>query len=492
MGRSSICGIVGRVGVGYRPDVFRRLLLAALAALAVASPAQAFSKQDLTIRMSDGVDIAATLYLPDGARPAGGWPAVMLFHGNGESRTKLNAVGISMNDNAERFLAPFGYAVLTHDLRGHGESGGMYTLNGPRAVQDTRELFDWMRARGDVDDAKIGGFGYSLGGGLMLRAAAEGVPFAALEPAITWSDLPRALLPGNVSKSGAIVGFLNSVSARLDPSLAALKNDLILSRNMPALRSELGSRSTRGRLALSTPTLVMQGRRDFVFGVDEGLTTYAQLRGPKRLYLADFGHPPAAKPAAEIPYALTLGRRWFDRYLRGLPNGIDAEKPVEVAHDPWDGRTTSYAALPPTTIRSAATSFRTPRRLVGGGRLVVPLGKPLTRAAETFGAPAVTVRGTRSGGWSRIVAVLTAGRTVVASGATATRDGSAPVAIRLNSQVTPVPKGARLRLTLSTTSTAQDPGNLLYLEAPPLPQRAGFAVRSVSLALPLLRTRASQ
>ena len=478
--------------VGYRPTVLRRLLLAVLAALAVASPAQAFSKQDLTIRMSDGVDIAATLYLPDGARPAAGWPTVMLFHGNGESRTMLNAVGISMNDNAERFLAPFGYAVLTHDLRGHGASGGMYTLNGPRAVQDTRELFDWLRARGDVDGTKIGGFGYSLGGGLMLRAAAEGVPFAALEPAITWSDLPRSLLPGNVSKSGAVVGFLNSVSARLDPSLAALKDDLILSRNLPALRSELGSRSTRGRLALATPTLVMQGRRDFVFGVDEGLTTYAQLRGPKRLYLADFGHPPAAMPAAEIPYALTLGRRWFDRYLRALPNGIESEKPVELAHDPWDGRTTSYASLPPATTQSAVTNFRTPKRLAGGGRLVVPLGRPFSRAAETFGAPVVTLRGTRSGGWSRVVAVLTAGSTVVASGATATRDGSAPVAIRLNSQVTPLPRGARLRLTVSTTSTAQDPGNLLYLEAPPLPQRARFAVRGVSLALPLLRTPASR
>jgi hypothetical protein len=55
-----------------------------------------------------------------------------------------------------------------------------------------------------------------------------------------------------------------------------------------------------------------------------------------------------------------------------------------------------------------------------------------------------------------------------------------------------VPRGARLRLTVSTTSTAQDRGNLLYLEAPPLPQRARFAVRTVSLALPLLRTRASR
>ena len=474
------------------PSVLRRLFLVALVGLAFAAPAQAFTKQELTIRMSDGVDIAATLYLPDGSRPAAGWPTVMLFHGNGESRTMLNDLGISMNDAAERFLAPYGYAVLTHDLRGHGASGGLYTLNGPRALQDTRELFDWLGARSDVNRARIGGFGYSLGGGLMMRAAVEGVPFAALEPAITWSDLPRSLLPGGVSKSGAIVGFLNSVSTRLDPSLAALKDDLILSRNMSVLRNELGSRSTRGRLALSTPTLVMQGRRDFVFGMDEGLDLYAQLRGPKRLYLADFGHPPASVPAAEIPYALTLGRRWFDRYLRGLPNGIESEKPVELAHEPWDGRTTSYASLPATTTQRAVTSYRTARRLAGGGRLGVPLGRPLARASETFGTPVVTLRGTRSGGWSRVVAVLTAGNTVVASGAAATRDGSAPVAIRLNSQVTTLPRGARLRLTVSTTSTAQDPGNLLYLEAPPLPQRARFAVRSVSLALPLLRTRASR
>lgn len=472
--------------------MLRRLLLVSLAALAVAAPAQAFTKQDLTVRMSDGVDIAATLYLPDGARPAAGWPTVMLFHGNGESRTMLNAVGISMNDSAERFLAPFGYAVLTHDLRGHGQSGGLYTLNSPRAVQDTRELFDWLGARSDVDRARIGGFGYSLGGGLLLRAAVEGVPFAALEPAITWTHLPRSLLPGGVSKSGAIVGFLNSVSTRLDPALAALKDDLILSRNLPALRTELGSRSTSGRLGLRTPTLVMQGRRDFVFGMDEALDIYAQLRGPKRLYLADFGHPPASKPVAEIPYALTLGRKWFDRYLRGLPNGIDSAKPVELAHDPWDARTTSYASLPPTTTLRAVTSFRSAKRLAGGGRLVVPVGPRLARAVETFGAPVVTLRGTRSGGWSRVVAVLTAGRTVVASGAAATRDGSAPVSIRLNSQVTPLPRGARLTLTLATSSTAQDPGNLLYLEAPPLAPSARFGVRSVSLALPLLRTRISR
>ncbi len=31
--------------------------------------------------MDDGVSIAATLYLPDGTAPAGGWPAIVFLHG---------------------------------------------------------------------------------------------------------------------------------------------------------------------------------------------------------------------------------------------------------------------------------------------------------------------------------------------------------------------------------------------------------------------------
>ena len=41
----------------------------------------ALSKQDVSIPMDDGVSIAATLYLPDGAAPAGGWPAIVFLHG---------------------------------------------------------------------------------------------------------------------------------------------------------------------------------------------------------------------------------------------------------------------------------------------------------------------------------------------------------------------------------------------------------------------------
>ena len=51
--------------VGYRPCVLRALVVA-LAALALAGPASAFSKEDGMQTMDDGVPIAFTRYTPDG------------------------------------------------------------------------------------------------------------------------------------------------------------------------------------------------------------------------------------------------------------------------------------------------------------------------------------------------------------------------------------------------------------------------------------------
>ena len=42
--------------------------------------------------MDDGVSIAATLYVPDGAPPAGGWPAIVFLHGLAGNRQQMNAL----------------------------------------------------------------------------------------------------------------------------------------------------------------------------------------------------------------------------------------------------------------------------------------------------------------------------------------------------------------------------------------------------------------
>src|SRR5215207_669223 len=102
-------------------------LAAALFVLMLALPATAaaFGKTDQPIQMGDGVKLATTYYVPDGAPPAGGWPAVMLLHGLGGSRNGGTPFGMSLNSLAETELAPQGYAALTFDARGHGQSEGL-------------------------------------------------------------------------------------------------------------------------------------------------------------------------------------------------------------------------------------------------------------------------------------------------------------------------------------------------------------------------------
>lgn len=474
----------------------RRVLgvVAATFLLAAAAPsaALAVAKQDLTIRMSDGVDLAATLFTPDDTTSQS-LPAVILLHGLGEHRNKLNAVGITTNDVAEQYLASQGYIALTFDQRGQGASGGLHGLASPRDVSDLRELFQWLDAQPRVDGARIGAYAYSGGGGTLWRATAEGLPFAAIANAITWTDLYRAIVPQNLAKSGAALGYLNA-PVRYAPELLAYKDDLYFSRNLPTIKTIFDSLSVKSSLAgIRVPTLLMQGRRDFLFDLDHALSAYRQLAGPKRLYLADFGHSPSSLPPAEIPHAMNLGRRWFDRWLKGIPNGVDTEPPVEVARDPWSGSTASFRTLPAT--RSLTFRFRNRTNVVGDDKVVRTAR--VARLTETFGAGRVRVAASGTSTWSHLVAVLAAkspdGRTVVVSeGGVPTRLTSRPrtFTIRLLSTATTIPARSRLELTLAGTSTAQSPSNLLYLV--PVPDRARLSVRRVDLTVPVLRTPVSR
>jgi predicted acyl esterase len=467
----------------------RLIVLIAALSLALPATASAFSKQEKSLQMSDGARLAATYYLPDGQPPAGGWPAVMLLHGLGETRNDTtNAVGMSINEIAETYLAPQGYAALTFDARGHGESGGLVGIDGPREIQDVRELFDWLAAQNGIAAQHIGAFGYSYGGGALWRAAAEGVPFAAIVPATTWTDLYSALAPQDFAHSGVVLGFWQSIANRASPELQPIVNDLLAGQNRPAVRAFADARSSRALLGnIHAPTFLMQGRRDFAFDLDQALSAYARLNVPKRLYLADFGHAPSSMPAGELEHVLPEAREWFDRYLKGLPNGIDTRPPVEIAPDPWTGRTFSYRALPKRkTLKIAFPG----RKSIGSTGKVARTRAKLARKAETFGSPVLRVSLSSPNRWPHVVAVLSAvtrGKEIVVSaGGTRVSLGRKPkqVTIRMLSQVTSLPRGARLRLTLAATSTAQSPADLLYLLS--VPRAARLTAGPAKLSLPVL------
>ena len=103
-----------------------------------------------------------------------------------------------------------------------------------------------------------------------------------------------------------------------------------------------------------------------------------------------------------------------------------------------------------------------------------------------------------SGGWSRLVAVLTAqprkgSEIVVSEGGvnTAGLAGKRKLTIRLIDTAMLIPRGARLRLTLASSSLAQNPANLLYLNLP-MPTTARISLGPVRLVLPILRKPVSR
>jgi len=130
--------------------------------------------EELTVGTADGLKLAAWLV----ARP--GAPAVVLLHGYPAEKADMLPIAASL---APRFT------VLLLDLRYFGRSEGRVTTLGFRERDDLRRAIDALAARGF---ARVGVFGFSLGGAIALTAAAEDPRIRAIAVYAPFADL-RAL-----------------------------------------------------------------------------------------------------------------------------------------------------------------------------------------------------------------------------------------------------------------------------------------------------------
>jgi len=118
--------------------------------------------ENVSFRTSDGLELQGW-YVPskNGA-------AVIAFPGRSGTQTHT------------RMLVSHGYGVLLFDRRGEGKSEGDSNLLGWGGDKDIVAAVEFLKARPDVDPGKIGGLGLSVGGELMLQAAAETDELAAV------------------------------------------------------------------------------------------------------------------------------------------------------------------------------------------------------------------------------------------------------------------------------------------------------------------------
>jgi uncharacterized protein len=94
--------------------------------------------------------------------------------------TVISFPGRKGSQKPARLLVSEGYGVLLFDRRGEGESDGDPNALGWRGTRDLDAAISYLRSRPDVDPNRIGGVGLSVGGEVMLQAAAQNDDFRAI------------------------------------------------------------------------------------------------------------------------------------------------------------------------------------------------------------------------------------------------------------------------------------------------------------------------
>jgi pimeloyl-ACP methyl ester carboxylesterase len=92
---------------------------------------------------------------------------------NGAAIVLLAGAGSTRDDEIDRasVLARHGYGVLLLDVRGHGGSAGEAMLLGWYGERDVKPAVDYLLARPDVRDRRVGLVGMSMGGQQAVAAA---------------------------------------------------------------------------------------------------------------------------------------------------------------------------------------------------------------------------------------------------------------------------------------------------------------------------------
>lgn len=324
---------------------------------------------DVAVPMRDGVVLRADILLPS----AGGkFPALIYRTPYGKH------FALKEYKTFEKAVA-HGYAVVVQDVRGRYASDGEFVAY-QNEGRDGFDTIEWA-AKQPWCDGNVGTFGLSYPGAVQWLAAVENPPhLKAMVPAMTFST------PRNFFYSGGVFdgSWLEWIWMNIAPDLRKRKNlagprtheeaaetwkrehermeTFLPLRDLPDLKdvapfyyewlahppadpwwdwAELRNKYGKVHAAV----LNLSGWYDEAYGPDGATTNFNGIlkeRGEKdarsRTIIGPWTHGGQEKtrsgerefgPSVAIDYD-ELILRWMDRYVRGIQNGVDHEKPVRL------------------------------------------------------------------------------------------------------------------------------------------------------------------
>ena len=216
--------------------------------------------QAVSFPSHDGLRIAAW-YVPSKNRAA-----VIVAHGTNSDRSTLLP--------EIRLLAAAGLGVLAFDWPGLGESQGPIVWDSG-ARYALQAAIDWTSQQPDVDPARIGGLGFSMGGFVMTQVAAHDRRLRAIALESTPSDF-QTYVKFHYTRRGWFSEW---------PARWALRGSSLMSMETAPVRL-IGSLSP-------TPLLFIGQSDDFEIPASMVQALYAAAREPKSIWIihgAQHGH----------------------------------------------------------------------------------------------------------------------------------------------------------------------------------------------------------
>jgi putative CocE/NonD family hydrolase len=331
--------------------------LATATATATAGTTAATTTPDVQVReawipMSDGVRLAATLYVPAGLHAGDRVPAVFEYlpYRKDEMTTHVPL---------HAYFARHGYASARVDIRGTGRSEGLLPLReySQQEQRDAEEVIAWL-ARQDWSSGSVGMFGISWGGFNSLQLAMRNPP--ALK-AIIAIDATEQLFHDDVHFIDGLM-HVDEYELNVDLTMAVTR-----SPDFPTDETSLAARfdrtpwiinykqhprdgafwdePERPLSAIKVPVFMiggfLDGYRDSIPRLLEGLQVPAKaLLGP---WNHSFPHDAVPGPAIEWRDQAV---EWWDHWLRGVPNGALAGPRLAVYMNHWYPPDLSITEIP--------------------------------------------------------------------------------------------------------------------------------------------------
>lgn len=299
---------VVRAGVAINP---------ALGKINYDAPAGApYTAEHVRIPSGRGYDLAATLTRPVRSTPV---PVVITISGSGpqERDSRISIVpGYEIFRQIADTLGRRGIAVLRFDDRGIGESGGREsaaTSTSADFADDVRAIVTWLRARPDLDGARIALAGHSEGGLIAPMVAASDSKIKAI-----------ALLAGPAYDGRRVLMFQNRQGIDNAPGLTATQRDSIW-KTVPAALDSLAKANRWMGFFMShnpvstashvkQPVLILQGATDRQVTPEQADTlgvaikaggnrevTLRKFPDTNHLFLRDASGQPSGYPRLEDP-----------------------------------------------------------------------------------------------------------------------------------------------------------------------------------------------